>query len=240
MRDARYGLRGVRVGEATHPGPQRRPRDTSDEVLDNLERELRLMESDDEPLVRSTDGRNVVPRISSIVATERRRCDVHSLVHDEGVPSTVPTELIPIWVGRDADECSVSSESCWGEREDLIRAETDEWGLLPRPLVAPPVEDCSTRAVVHHRSPSRRLVLVGGGSQSQNRSSPLAHADENEVDRNQGAIQFDVADTESVVTVPEHGFDEDPAEEHEVMSEGSVDVLYEIESEVEVPGCQAH
>ena len=45
MRDARYGLRGVRVGEATHPGPQGRPRDTSDEVLDNLERELSPMTS---------------------------------------------------------------------------------------------------------------------------------------------------------------------------------------------------
>ena len=70
VRDARYGLRDVRVGEATHPGPQGRPRDTSHEVLDNLGRELRLMESDDEPLVRSMDGRNVVPRITSIVATE--------------------------------------------------------------------------------------------------------------------------------------------------------------------------
>ena len=91
------------MGEATHPGPQGRPRDTSDEVLDNLERELRLMESDDEPLVRSTDGRNVVPKISSIVATEaseRQGCDVHSLVHDEGVPSTAPAELIPTWVDR--------------------------------------------------------------------------------------------------------------------------------------------
>ena len=89
--------------------------------------------------------------------------------------------------------------------------------------------------MVHHWLPSRRLVLVGGGSQSQNRYNPLAHADGNEVDRNQGAIQFDVADTESVVTVPEHGFDEDPAEEDEVMSEGGVDVPSEIESEVEVP-----
>ena len=83
--------------------------------------------------------------------------------------------------------------------------------------------------------PSRRLVLVGGGSQSQNRHSPLAHEDENDIDRNQDAIQFDVADTESVVTVPEHGFDEVPAEEDEVMSERGVDVPSEIESEVEVP-----
>ena len=94
VRDARYGLRGVRVGEASHPDPQgRRTRDIPDEVLDNL-RELRLMESDDEPLVRSSEGRNVVPRISSLEATEaseRRRSDVHSFVHDEGVPSVMPT-----------------------------------------------------------------------------------------------------------------------------------------------------
>ena len=79
MRDVRYGLRGVRVGEASHPGFQgRRTRDIPDEVLDNVERELRLMESDDEPLVRSTEGRNVVPRISSLEeVSERRRSDVH-------------------------------------------------------------------------------------------------------------------------------------------------------------------
>ena len=52
------GLRGVRVGEVSHPGPQgRRTRDISDEVPDNLERrELRLMESNDEPLVRRKVG----------------------------------------------------------------------------------------------------------------------------------------------------------------------------------------
>ena len=41
---------------------------------------------------------------------------------DEGVPLTVPAQI------RD-DECSVSSESCWGEEEDLIGDETVEWGL---------------------------------------------------------------------------------------------------------------
>ena len=128
--------------------------------------ELRLMESDDEPLVRSTESRNVVPRISSLEdmvateASERRRSDVHSFAH-EGVPSTVPAESIPTWVDRDADECSVSSESCWSEQEDLIGEEIPEWGVLPclAPVVRP-VEDCNTRAVVHHRLPSRLLVLV--------------------------------------------------------------------------------
>ena len=124
---------------------------------------------------------------------------------NEGVPSTVPADSIPNWVDRDADECSVSSESCWGEQEDLIGEEIPEWGVLPclAPVV-PPVEDCNTRAVVPHRLASRRLVLVGGGSQSQNRYSPLAHEDENEANHNQDAIQFDVADTE-FETVPPIG-----------------------------------
>ena len=116
---------------------------------------------------------------------------------NEGVPSTIPAESIPTWVDRDADECSVSSEFCWGEQEDLIGEEIPEWGVLPcLASVVPPVEDCNTRAVVPHRLASRRLVLVGGGSQSQNRYSPLAHEDENEADHNQDAIQF-VADTVS-------------------------------------------
>ena len=51
----------------------------------------------------------------------------------------------------------------------------------------------------------RRLVLVGGGSQSQNRYSPLAHEDENEADHNQDAIQFGSKQShqsELQVTVP--------------------------------------
>ena len=54
------------MGEASHPGPQgRRTRDSSEEVLDGLERELNLIASDDEPLVQPIFTRNVVPRINS-------------------------------------------------------------------------------------------------------------------------------------------------------------------------------
>ena len=43
MRNSRHGLRGVRLGEASNPGPPgRRTRDSAEEVLDNLERELTL------------------------------------------------------------------------------------------------------------------------------------------------------------------------------------------------------
>ena len=53
------------MGEASHPGPpSRRSRDSAEELLNNLERELNF-ESDDEPLVRPTIGRNVVPRIGA-------------------------------------------------------------------------------------------------------------------------------------------------------------------------------
>ena len=125
-RDARYGLRGVRVGEASHQGPQgRRTRDNSDEVLDNLERELRSIESDDEPLVRSMDGRNV-SSLEAIVATEpleaaRRRRDSQFRAR-RGCPVNSAGGV----VDRDADECSVSSESCCGEQEELIGEETVE------------------------------------------------------------------------------------------------------------------
>ena len=49
-RNARYGLMGERVGEASHPGPAR-SRD-EDEGLDNLEFALTMIDSDDEPLTR--------------------------------------------------------------------------------------------------------------------------------------------------------------------------------------------
>ena len=95
-----------RVGDRDTHGWGQAPRSGTFEVLDNLGHELKLMESDDEPLVRSTEGRNVVPRISSLEATEaseRRRSDVR-FVHDEGAPSTVPAESFPNWVDRDASE----------------------------------------------------------------------------------------------------------------------------------------
>ena len=70
---ARYGLRGVRVGEASHPGLPKQGSPCVDrvpeEVLDGLEAALTRIDSsgadDDEPLVRPSSGRNVVPRRST-------------------------------------------------------------------------------------------------------------------------------------------------------------------------------
>ena len=68
-RDARCGLREVRVGEASHPSPPsqgvRRAISVPEEVLDDLEAALTRIDSsgsDDEPLVRPSSGRNVMPR----------------------------------------------------------------------------------------------------------------------------------------------------------------------------------
>ena len=60
---SRYGLRGVRVGEASNPGPSRE-RSPSD-ILCRLETVLtKLDSSDEEPLVRLASGRNVARRVS--------------------------------------------------------------------------------------------------------------------------------------------------------------------------------
>ena len=104
------------MGEASHPGPQgRRTRDISDEVLDNLERELTLLES-----VRSLA--TVSASLVAVEAAGLRCADVPNFVgtHDEGVSSTAPAKSIPTWVDLDnADDCSVSSESCWGEERRI-------------------------------------------------------------------------------------------------------------------------
>ena len=62
------------------------------------------------------------------------------------VPSTVPAPSIRTWVDRDdTDEsCSVSSDSCWGEMEDLIGEENVEWGLLPCPAAPVVVQTYQT------------------------------------------------------------------------------------------------
>ena len=72
MRNARYGLRGVRVGEASNPGPpQTRSRsraiEEAEDMLARLEHDLTIIDSDDEPLVRGGSDRNVIPRLEASV-----------------------------------------------------------------------------------------------------------------------------------------------------------------------------
>ena len=81
-----------------------------------------------------------------------------------GRPLTVPAQIIPTWVDRD-DECSVSSESCWGELEDLIGDELVEWGVH-----SVPDEDGSIAPVVNH---SESLLRAFGLQESCVGPSPL-------------------------------------------------------------------
>ena len=60
-RHSRYGLRGVRIGEASHPGPRLLRR------YPGGFRRVHDVSSDEEPLIPS--GRNVVPRLSGVDST---------------------------------------------------------------------------------------------------------------------------------------------------------------------------
>ena len=122
-------------GEASHPGPPLLRR-----LRSGRSRGVRADISSEEPLVRHIQ-RHVVPRIAGVasVAEENDISDVEdhsavsptlldSLAEDlsEARPYTnlrdvgrIGVQILPS-VDRGADECSwASSESCWGEREDI-------------------------------------------------------------------------------------------------------------------------
>ena len=69
LNDARYGLRGVRVGEASNPEPQSRVRPRREEVVEDLlssvEFELTMLDSSDGELL------DVIPRVGC--STDSRR-----------------------------------------------------------------------------------------------------------------------------------------------------------------------
>ena len=108
------------VSEVSNSGPPgRHIRDSAGEVLDNLERELTLIESDDEPLVRPTTDRKVVPRISAgepflvqsdslatVPASPRalqgvpRRCEVHDVAPTVPALPPLPVGLIGSWMNQ--------------------------------------------------------------------------------------------------------------------------------------------
>ena len=165
-RDALYGHRGVRVGEASHPGPPLLRR-----LRSGRSRGVRADISSEEPLVRHIQ-RHVVPRIAGVasVAEENDISDVEdhsavsptlldSLAEDlsEARPYTNLRDVgrigvqIPLSVDRGADECSwASSGSCWGEREDI----GEEEGRM----------GCIVSSTVR---PSRGWQRIGGAEESR-------------------------------------------------------------------------
>ena len=132
VRNSRYSLRGVRLGEAS----------THTFWTINLERELRLNPMTslwfDRRLVGTWSPGSVPGRPSGRVWPRCPPVQWH-WKHQVGVApkwsgSTTRVcrqqcqQIIPTWVDQD-DEHSVSSESCWGEEEDLVGDETIEWGV---------------------------------------------------------------------------------------------------------------
>ena len=144
-RDSRYGYRGVRIGEASNPGPPRtraraRIEREAEVALTGLEAAITRIDdsSDDEPLMptwrdevgacaelgRAPNVRNVWARMG-----ESHTAVVPTLLDSLG--SDEPSYLVPEDVGDHSDdECSSArSESCWGEMEDIGDDEVPEWGV---------------------------------------------------------------------------------------------------------------
>ena len=128
MRESRYGSRGVRVGEASNPGPpitrsRARMEEEAEAALSGLEAALTRIDvsSDDEPCMPTWKDDDCEHEEMG------RRADVRNVwarVGDVGHTAVDPGSLA-------RDECgSVWSESCWGETEDIDEDEDVEWGPL--------------------------------------------------------------------------------------------------------------
>ena len=127
---ARYGLRGVRVGEASHPGPSfiRLRRATSLVNVASTHVDSGRFSALDE------DQFAAAPTLlDSLTGIFLSMAPPHSNLGDDGRVGVRSPR------GADADDCSsVSSESCWGEMEDIRDYEVVEWGVLPHPPQAGP------------------------------------------------------------------------------------------------------
>ena len=93
VRNARYGLSGVRVGERRRTQVHHKPgfvhvsSKVAEDILASLEHDLTLIDSDDEPLVRGGSDRNVVPRLeASVTGVCRESC---RLALSEGATSAI-------------------------------------------------------------------------------------------------------------------------------------------------------
>ena len=137
-RDSRYGYRGVRIGEASNPGPPRtrarvRMEREAEVALTGFEAAITRVHdsSDDEPLMptwrdevstcaevgRGPDVRNVWARVG-----ESHTAVVPTLLDSLGSDQE-PSNLVPDDVGcHSDDDCSSArSESCWDEMEEMMK-----------------------------------------------------------------------------------------------------------------------
>ena len=160
-----YGLRGVRIGEASHPGPsarrRRRVRSSSAQdhpsgpdptLLDDLERDLVSVDaSEDEPLVRPNTGRHVVARMEVSVHDELPCRDT---VRDDQSADTAdietltvaasPRALVAAGVGDAVQPCSATSLLSM----DTVHASRSVLALAGRDIFPQATEE----DVAHNRS----------------------------------------------------------------------------------------
>ena len=115
VRNAWYGLRGVRVGEASNPGPpqtrnRQRVMEVAEDILASLEHDLTLIDSDEEPLVRGGSDRNVVPRLqASVTGVCRESCRLALL---EGATSaTAGRFVVPASANKICTQHRLSGEA---------------------------------------------------------------------------------------------------------------------------------
>ena len=176
------------MGEAAHPGPNRRLRRVGDErnVVRRLSTQATVVDSsvsDDEMLLqRGFTGPQDPVDHGHVDATllDSLAEDLRSTEQDDPSRDTIPARL----ADREVDECSsAGSESCWGETEDIGDDEVVEWGSLPfaQAVPAPHVVDCDRVAhrVEHQGSQGRVIrhsqletVAASSAPSSQNRFVP--------------------------------------------------------------------
>ena len=100
------------------------------------------------------DHSAVLPTLLDSLAETPPHTNLRDVV-DQILPST----------DRGADECSsASSESCWGEMEDIGDEEEVEWGTLPRPPSGQADDRVGLREDIHDRTRARRLNLISSQS----------------------------------------------------------------------------
>ena len=209
-REARYGLRGVRVGEASNPGPSQARamfHDTevaADSAIASLERELTSLDtSDDEPMVRPAGSRNVVPRVANARfpghSRHLRRVPVSRSITP--ISSTVPAasgELQLMERGRVADAVPVMDMSV-NDSDLEPPLEGNRFAALGDHDSGSAAQGAPSAETVRQR---RRLVLVFDPPAEGEVGGQESEAD---IESLPGA-----ASEVETVEVPEHTVDSDP------------------------------
>ena len=205
---ARYGLRGVRVGEASNPGPPSVAPPISelcpDDVLASLEADLTMLDSsDDEPLVRDTTGRIVSRRVGLMESASSSVCPVVDMAAEDSdgvasLPNRFSRRVVlnpqssggtPRSVQDRSPEMSVRSNKFAALATDIDDAVATEPVQGPSPTWV----DVSQQEYPRQR---RRLQLI---SQSSRVSGAVAalHGDVGEDEMRVSADHDSESDTES-------------------------------------------